>query len=159
MIISNTGELQIFLATLFPPTECIDKLEFDMLKITKNLVKYCWLFIVMIFVLMLQSGCVNNIGKESSARTFYESLDLSSPESAVKTFTDAFQKEDYYTVFLIFSPSLSINSILCLLSSDILSFSASRDLICIRSFSCSFLHESNYCLIYWFCLCILSSLA
>ena len=59
----------------------------------------------MIFVLMLQSGCVNNIGKESSARTFYESLDLSSPESAVKTFTDAFQKEDYYTVFLIFSPS------------------------------------------------------
>ncbi len=35
------------------------------------------------------------------ARTYYESLDLSSPESAIGTFADAFSKDDFPTVWLI----------------------------------------------------------
>ncbi len=38
------------------------------------------------------------------ARTYYESLDLSSPEHAVTTFTDAFSRNDFVTVWLVFSP-------------------------------------------------------
>ncbi len=38
------------------------------------------------------------------ARTYYESLDLSSPRHAVTTFTDAFSRNDFMTVWLVFSP-------------------------------------------------------
>jgi hypothetical protein len=38
------------------------------------------------------------------ARTYYESLDLSSPRHAVATFVDAFSRNDFMTVWLVFSP-------------------------------------------------------
>ncbi len=43
--------------------------------------------------------------QKTTARTYYESLDLSTPESAVDVFSKAFQKDDYPTVYLILSPS------------------------------------------------------
>lgn len=36
-------------------------------------------------------------------RTYYESLNLETPEDAVKTFSDAFQRDDFMTVFLVLS--------------------------------------------------------
>ena len=38
---------------------------------------------------------------ELTPRTYYESLDLSSPESAIQTFVDAFSRDDFPTVWLI----------------------------------------------------------
>ena len=43
-------------------------------------------------------------GDPTPARTYYDSLDLESPESAVMTFTDAFQRRDFPTVLMVFSP-------------------------------------------------------
>jgi hypothetical protein len=42
--------------------------------------------------------------QDKPARTYYESLNLSTPEDAVKTFTAAFAKEDFPTVFMILAP-------------------------------------------------------
>lgn len=42
-------------------------------------------------------------GDERPPRTYYESLDLDTPEAAVRTFVDAFQRQDFPTVFLIFA--------------------------------------------------------
>ncbi len=55
------------------------------------------------FIIFL-AGCKAN-SQENNARTYYESLDLHEPESAIDTFIDAFQREDFFTVFLILSPS------------------------------------------------------
>jgi hypothetical protein len=38
-------------------------------------------------------------------RTYYETLDLATPESAVQAFSEAFQREDFETVYLILAPS------------------------------------------------------
>ena len=38
-------------------------------------------------------------------RTYYETLDLSSPESAIHTFVEAFSRDDFPTVWLVFEPS------------------------------------------------------
>lgn len=57
------------------------------------------LIIIGAYILMNQGGILSLGG----ARTYYESLDLSSPKAAVKTFTDAFAREDYPTVFFILS--------------------------------------------------------
>ncbi len=45
---------------------------------------------------MLGSGCGGN-----DARTFYESLDLETPEAAVATFAEAFARDDFMTVWLV----------------------------------------------------------
>ena len=42
--------------------------------------------------------------QEPTARTYYESLKLDTPEDAVKTFTDAFARQDFATVFMVFAP-------------------------------------------------------
>lgn len=34
-------------------------------------------------------------------RTYYETLDLSNPEAAINTFSDAFRRDDYFTVYLV----------------------------------------------------------
>ena len=41
-------------------------------------------------------------------RTYYESLDLSAPSSAVNTFVSAFQRSDFPTVFLVFAPQAQV---------------------------------------------------
>ena len=40
-------------------------------------------------------------GDEAEPRTYYEGLDLASPETAVQTFVDAFSRDDFPTVWLI----------------------------------------------------------
>ena len=57
------------------------------------------LIIIGAYILMNQSGQFS-LG---DPRTYYESLNLSSPEAAVKTFTEAFAREDYPTVYFILS--------------------------------------------------------
>jgi hypothetical protein len=64
--------------------------------------------LIVAILLALATAC----GAESSetnslcnpeARTCYEALDLSTPESAVTTFVDAFRREDFQSVWLILS--------------------------------------------------------
>ena len=45
---------------------------------------------------------------QDAPRTYYDSLDLSTPEAAVQTFVDAFQRRDYAGVFLIFAPQTQL---------------------------------------------------
>ena len=61
-----------------------------------------WGIVLLLIVgLSLLIGCA---GKEDEpvARTYYESLALDAPETAVKTFVDAFQRDDFETLYLIF---------------------------------------------------------
>ncbi len=44
------------------------------------------------------------LAQDKPARTYYESLNLDTPEDAVQTFTSAFAKEDFPTVYMIFAP-------------------------------------------------------
>ena len=48
-----------------------------------------------------QFGAKPESGEENDARTYYESLNLQTPEEAVQTFGKAFQREDFMTVFLV----------------------------------------------------------
>ncbi|GAB4512590.1 MAG: hypothetical protein OHK0046_12370 [Anaerolineae bacterium] len=60
--------------------------------------------VIFVLVALLLTGC--GLGGRSSASpgaTFYESLNLATPESAARTFLSAFQREDYPTIYLIFS--------------------------------------------------------
>ncbi len=63
----------------------------------------------LIFLIIVLSACSLNdlLGKfqKGKPRNYYETLDLSTPEKAVKTFTKAFQKEDFMTVYLVFDQS------------------------------------------------------
>ncbi|MCP4422304.1 MAG: hypothetical protein GY805_37320 [Chloroflexi bacterium] len=71
--------------------------------------KFNLFFAFLIMVTLLLGGCDNNNkSQETIARTYYESLDLDTPEAAVTQFASAFQREDYETVYLIFSPSAQI---------------------------------------------------
>lgn len=56
---------------------------------------------VAVAVTILIGGC-SIAGNDTKARTYYESLDLSSPEATVETFTNAFAKDDFMTVWLSF---------------------------------------------------------
>lgn len=59
------------------------------------------ILLVLVFVTMLGASLLAQEG--NTARTFYDSLALDTPENAVTTFVDAFQRQDYPAVFLIFS--------------------------------------------------------
>ena len=61
------------------------------------------LLILFIFFMSLV-GCQDN-SQETNARTYYDSLALDTPEETVREFVDAFQRDDFFTVFLILSPS------------------------------------------------------
>jgi hypothetical protein len=43
------------------------------------------------------------LDQEEQGRTFYDTLDLTTPEIAVSTFTDAFARDDFLTVYLVLS--------------------------------------------------------
>ncbi len=49
---------------------------------------------------LLVAGCGSST--EPDARTYYESLDLSSPEATVGTFVEAFARDDFMTVWFTF---------------------------------------------------------
>lgn len=59
---------------------------------------------IFILALMLSSCASFSQSQRTTYRTYYESLDLSSPESAVQSFSSAFQKSDFPTVFWILAP-------------------------------------------------------
>ena len=69
--------------------------------------KYYAIIYVLCFLVLL-TGCKTTTSQNYVARNYYERLSLNSPESAVETFTNAFQKEDFFTVFLILSPSAQL---------------------------------------------------
>ena len=52
---------------------------------------------------LVVAGCGGGGSHRDGARTYYESLDLSSPTAAVETFTEAFADDDFVTVWLAFS--------------------------------------------------------
>lgn len=59
----------------------------------------------LIFICLSCSGTPTQQLVEPEPRTYYESLDLSSPESAIQTFVDAFSRDDFPTVWLILDGS------------------------------------------------------
>ena len=61
-------------------------------------VRYSTLAFVL-FILTCTVSCTSN-----SARTYYDSLSLDSPEHAVESFISAYQRSDFQTVYLILSP-------------------------------------------------------
>lgn len=53
-------------------------------------------------LVFLLGGCAAS--KTNDARTYYDSLALETPEAAVESFITAYQRSDFQTVYLIFSP-------------------------------------------------------
>ncbi len=67
--------------------------------------KKSWTVVFLIcFALLLLIGCARN-EDETIPRTYYESLALDTPELAVETFVDAFQKDNFEALYLIFAPN------------------------------------------------------
>jgi hypothetical protein len=66
--------------------------------------KHIRLFLIVFLLLTLSAcdirGLFGQFG-DGQSRTFYETLDLDTPKSAVRTFTRAFQREDFMSVYLI----------------------------------------------------------
>jgi len=61
--------------------------------------------VILLLVLTMVMGASYILAQQvNEPRTHYDSLALETPEDAVMTFVDAFQRQDYPTVFLIFSP-------------------------------------------------------
>jgi hypothetical protein len=56
--------------------------------------------------LMTVLGCLASQASsgEGQPRTYYETLNLETPEDAVRTFSDAFQRDDFMTVFMVLAP-------------------------------------------------------
>ncbi len=63
--------------------------------------------IVLLIVLLLTTllaGCTAWDVSRPVSGTYYESLALNSPKNATETFLDAFERQDYWTVYLVFAP-------------------------------------------------------
>jgi hypothetical protein len=62
-----------------------------------------------LFFCCLMSGCQTPRKIEdndiTSFRTYYDSLDLETPEAAIETFVNAFQRHDFATVYMILAPA------------------------------------------------------
>jgi hypothetical protein len=67
----------------------------------KLLLVYCVIFLSLA---LAACGATGN----GQARTYYESLDLSTVEKAVTTFTNAFNKNDFPTVWLVLAPKAQL---------------------------------------------------
>jgi hypothetical protein len=55
----------------------------------------------LLILICLALSAVVLYAQDKPARTYYESLNLSTPEDAVRTFTAAFAKEDFLTVHMV----------------------------------------------------------
>lgn len=60
--------------------------------------------IVWLVIIIILSFVASVSAQDKPARTYYESLNLATPEDAAQTFVDAFASEDFWTVFMVFSP-------------------------------------------------------
>ncbi len=60
------------------------------------------IFTVLIILLVFGAASCSLFGI-SQSRTYYDTLDLKTPEKAVKTFVKAYQERDFWTVWLVFS--------------------------------------------------------
>lgn len=69
--------------------------------------KYYLLLIPLLF--MLVGEWPAKAAPQASARIVYEGLALHTPETAVETFVEAFQRDDFYAVYLIFSRTTQIS--------------------------------------------------
>ena len=56
-----------------------------------------------IVVTACSASSILGLERDEQARTYYETLDLSTPEIAVETFSDAFARDDFLTVYLVLS--------------------------------------------------------
>ena len=67
--------------------------------------KHTRLITIMLAVLLMtpacQSGGESEASEENDARTYFESLNLETQDDAVQTFARAFQREDFFTVYLV----------------------------------------------------------
>ncbi len=61
--------------------------------------RYAWL---LVFLLAAAVAACGQATPEPQGRTYYDRLNLDSPTSAVETFVNAFQREDFMTVYLVF---------------------------------------------------------
>jgi len=59
------------------------------------------LVLLLLVVGLLAVSCGGDAPSLGGARTYYESLDLASPRQAAATFADAFQRNDFMTVWLV----------------------------------------------------------
>lgn len=57
--------------------------------------------VVFLVTLACQVGGWLESSEQDDARTYYESLNLETPEEAVQTFAEAFQRQDFMTVYLV----------------------------------------------------------
>ena len=57
---------------------------------------------MLVVALLMSAGACSSTDSQPEARTYYESLDLSSPEAAVETFAEAFISDDFMTVGMTF---------------------------------------------------------
>lgn len=62
--------------------------------------RYAWLLVVCLLAAAV-AGC-GQTTPEPQGRTYYDRLNLDSPTAAVETFVEAFQREDFMTVYLVF---------------------------------------------------------
>jgi hypothetical protein len=72
-------------------------------------IKHCLRLLIVLILVLLAGGCSSanlETGAEEAngPRTFYDTLDLDTPQSAVQTFVNFYRREDFYAVFLILSP-------------------------------------------------------
>lgn len=58
--------------------------------------------LLVVSALALSLSC--SLSQREQPRTYYESLGLETPEAAVETFVDAFQRDDFMTVYLVLAP-------------------------------------------------------
>ncbi len=61
---------------------------------------------MLLVLAVLLAGCGDNQQvPPGGARTYFEALDLSTPSVAAETFLDAFARDDFMTVWLVFHPN------------------------------------------------------
>ncbi len=58
------------------------------------------LLLLFCLCLLIGASCAGN----TQGRTYYETLDLATPQQAVTTFTQAFNRNDFWTVYLVLAP-------------------------------------------------------
>ena len=64
--------------------------------------------VLLVLLLVILGACdmtaLVKQSNEDQPRTYYETLDLSTPEAAVMTFSEAFRRDDFLSVYLVLAP-------------------------------------------------------